>query len=44
MLLEKAFEPAKRFLDVIGASVGGLTAIFYVVGFLVVQANHSFFG
>jgi len=44
MMFEKAFEPAKRFLGVIGASVGGLTAIFYVVGFLAVQAHHRFLG
>lgn len=44
MIFEKAFEPAKRFLAVIGASVGGLTAIFYVVGFLAVQAHHRFLG
>lgn len=44
MVFEKAFETAKSFLGVIGASVGGLTAIFYVVGFLAVQAHHSFLG
>ncbi len=44
MLFEKAFEPAKRFLGVIGASVGGLTAIFYIFGFLAMQAHHSFLG
>ncbi len=43
-MFEKAFEPAKRFLGVIGASVGGLTAIFYVVGFLAMQAHHHFLG
>ncbi len=44
MTFEKVFEPAKRFLGVIGASVGGLTAIFYVIGFLAMQAHHTFLG
>ena len=43
-VLEKLFEPAKRFLGIIGASVGGITAIFYGFGFLAVQAHHSFLG
>jgi hypothetical protein len=44
MMFENAFEPAKRFLGVISASVGGLTAIFYLVGFLAVQAHLRFLG
>jgi len=43
-MFEKTVEPAKRFLGVTGASAGGLTAIFYVVGFLAMQAHHSFLG
>ncbi len=44
MNIENAFEPTKRFLGVIGASVGGLTAIFYVVGFLAMHAHNRFLG
>lgn len=43
-MFDKLFEPAKKVFGIIGASATGITAVFYVFGFLVVQQHYSFLG
>lgn len=43
-MYDKLFEPAKKLFGIIGASATGITAVFYVFGFLVVQQHFSFLG